>query len=852
MATWFSNPITWNPSMTLDTDPENRMKVSVAAGPINITALYDGMLVYRPSSASPDTGNLELVLMPDKWTEDMKKFFNPQHPQLAHSATLTELPPGRVVYLDLAKSVIKQSLHKLILDAFMVYVGDQTKVHRSLNFIPDVSPTQLLTLKAILLDLWRKTPIDQRQKKVDAEIDRVIDLVLNLSLGDPVMLGLPIQVNDVLCPIGDSRAAATVTFEIRNLYGEPLNPHFYLNSIGGSHANLTPTPPFQVKVPAPRFRATDRPLFIRIPKTGGAEFELAKHGDYKSPLVWTHEFDASTGRHTTKVDVRPGESATAPKIDANAQTRVNQIWDTDFAPINKHADIFGVPCELILSTIYNESHFTPSLPTDLHSVHTEPIEATAPFPTDYKDLMDQTKVAGSLLTKKTVDAYFGAVGGFALDPRGMAYAPRIKSVAATDLPKLKPPFPLVDTAKIGASENLRDISWKQLDEIIRLKPQLIATDPLTLPALGKTGTDYHYTLIAGDSNLGPNIAETYWKTVGGVKKDGTTEKINPLPATPFGPYPLPTNKDWQALVDPDDATKVISWGKLLAVLDLLKQKKVKNVPQPTYTLVPLGSVNDWSYSTLLARPELIRLLGVTAAEADDIMQRYFALMTKGIVYADEVGPGKVPGVRRDVTSPPTNEYLTLRELRAVSQIYPDRISIGVGQITFETASRFVLPWIKTHFGAAFFTDQINVDPPPDGFKERIPWMWDNFWENEELQIALIAAYHKQNATTFWESFKEKDGSGGNTYRCGDLMTRFDFPRVGSAYNAGYARKAFQPASENADSNWGLHTSGNYFVRMWSAVNFAVARFATFPPGDAKEAHVRLRPDIEVNAGMDPR
>jgi hypothetical protein len=839
--------------MKLVTDSENRMTVLRDTGPINITALYDGLVVYRPTSTSPEKGNLELVLMPDKWPDQMQKFFNPQYPQLAHSSGLTELPPGRVVYRDLAKNVVKQSLHKLILDKFMVYVGDQTKVHRTLNFIP--GPTSPKNLRVRLWEAWNSNPIDERQKKVDAEIDSALDQILSLSINDALLRGLPVQGQDVLCTIGDSASPSTVILEIRNLYGEPLNPHFYLSSIGGTHANLTPNPPFPNTVPPPRFRVPDRPLFIRIPKAGGVEFNLAKNGPYESPLLWSHQFDAATDSHTTTLQPRPGQSVEVPLLDGTVQQRVNKIWDTDFFHINKHAEIFQVPCELIVSTIYNESHHPNDQPTDLHSIRAELIEAVAPYPQDYEDLLSQTKVAGSLLTKKSIESYFGAAGGFATNAQGLAYKPREKSFDGLKLPKLKPTIPFNSAAPVGSSENLKEISWAQLAEIAQLKPQLIATDTIALPTLGKTSSGtYHYNLIT--TEVGSEVARIYWENVGGLKKV-STEEFKQLPPLTFVSYPLPTNRDWPALLDPADATKVVTWAQLLLVLDVLRRNHAQNVPQATYTLVPLGTVSNYPYSTLFARPELKKILpGITDAQADNIMQRYFALMTKDVEFLPEVGPSNEPGIRRQTKSseppPPPEEYLTLTELKALSQIYPDRISIGVGQITFETASRFVIPWLKTHFGNSFFTDQIGAEVPPDTFKDRIPWMWNNVWDNEELQIALIAAYHKQNATTFWQSFKEKDNAGGNTYRCGDLMTRFDFPRVGSAYNAGYARKAFQSLAANPDSVWGLHTYGKYFVPMWSAITYAVTRFLQIPPGDFKEARVRLRPDIETNAGMDPR
>ena len=857
MATWFSHPIAWDASMTLTTDSENAMKVTRDPGPIDITALYDGMVIYRTTSTSPEKANLEFVLMPDRWPDDIQKFFNPDYKKLAHFSRLTELPPGRVVYRDIPKDTIRKGLHKLILDKFTIYRGDHSKVHRVLTFVDrNRVPKSLTQLKDRLMDAWNSTPDDgERRKRVDAEIDQNLDVVFSLSVTDTLLHGLPVEGADLLCTVGDSTAPAEVTFEIRNLYGEPLNPHFYLKNIAGTSVDLTPVPPFPAgDLPAPRLKATDQPLFVRIPKMGGVEFDYAvkagRRDPYKSALIWTHSFDAGTGSHATTLEPRPGVTVDVPSLDTFQQARVNKIWNTDYFHINKHAEIFQVPCELILSTMCRESNPLADNSADLHSVHLENIEPTGKYPVDYENLLAQTTVVGSVLTKDTIDAYFGEVGEWATATKGLAFPPRHHTVAATSYPRVKPANPFQPSAAIGSTRLLMKITWAQLAEIVQVKPDLIAPVSMALPALGKTRPgQYHYDLVANAPGLGAEVARIYWTKAGGVRLNAGKEELSTASMS-VDDYPLPSNKNWTALSDPADPTKVVRWEQLLALLKLLSTNGVK-VPEATYILQPLKSLGDYSYSTLFARPQLMALLHISAGEADDVMARYFTLMTKGLEFVSNAGPAPgVEGVQNKET-PSEEQYLSLPELRALSQIYPNKISIGLGQILIETARRLVLTWVKTHYGSSFFKDVIGTDPPPDSVDARIPWLWDNLWDNEELQIALIAAYHKQNATTFWQTFTEPEDNGGNTYQCGDMMTRFDFPRVGGAYNGGYVRKAFTPASENPDSNWGLHTYDKYFVPVWSAITYAQTLFIN-SSGTPKEASVRLRPDLETDSGMDPR
>ncbi len=855
MATWFSKPITWKSTgMTLDSRPDNQLLVKSTPGPIELRALYDGFVVYR--SKSGDQGNLELVLMPDKWPDNIQKYFNPRYPALAVTSGITELPPGRVVYFDLPKSVIKQGLHKLIFDNFKIYVGDNTKIHLSLDFIPDI-PLSLVTLKSTLLKLWNSTPDPgERQRIVAAEIDRVLDQVLNRSLEDLMLFGLPVQGNDVLCSAGNATSPAEVTFEIRNLYGEPLNVHYYLNKIEKTPKELAPSPPFPAgDPPPPRFKPAGQFLPIRIPKLGGVEFNGMTIGlpVYESPIVWTHDYDPSTGSHSTSLELRPGANVEIPSLDRRIERRINTIWDTDHALINKHAEIFQVPCELILATIFKESMPLADDNADVHSIRLEEVKKSGAHPTDYEDLIAKSKTSGSSLTKDAIEACWKLAGLWATHEKGLAYEPRKHEVKPDKVTELKPELPVEPADKLGDSNLLKKITWRQLEEMVQLKPHLLAYETMQLPVLGKTKPGaYHYDLIASAANLGPDVARLYFENVGGVRLNSGKEQLLTLAPVEFPSYALPTNRNWPVFVDAADPTKFVKWEQLIALLKLLEANGVKNVPKAIYKLQPLLSTHDYSYSKLFAAPELVRILGITLAQAEKLLDRYFGLMTKDTVFAPLVGPDpKQPGVVRKSDPHPDTEYLTITELRAMSQIYPGRISIGVGQILIDTATRKVIPWVKKHFGAAFFTTTIGLpSAPPDTVDAMIPWLWTNLWENKELQIALIASYHKQNATIFWQPFEDNDD---NKYKVGEMMTRFDFPRVAAAYNAGIVRKPrLARDAMHPDVDWGLHTFGDYFAPTWSAITFAVTRFDSMTSTDPKWARVRLRPDLETNSGMDAR
>ncbi len=671
------------------------------------------------------------------------------------------------------------------------------------------------------------------------------------------MRALPVLGNDLLATLGDDKSPVLITFEIRNLYGEPLNPHFYLRKLEQNAGDLAPSPPFQLTDNSKDARLQDDPnkfLAIRIPKDGGAEFDLMPTSEddktpYESPLIWTHTFDSTTGSHSTALAARPGHAPSKiPSIDPKAQTGVNVIWDNDNVTINKYAELFSCPCELIVASIHKEARPGSDNKGDVHSIRFEKIDKTVEFALDYEDLKEEAKKDDSPLTDDAVNAYWRHAGGWSTDPDSPAYellkkdvAPAPKAEAAT--------FPIAPTDNIGAGALTSRITWAQIEAIEKLKPQLITRRDMLLPPLGKNGTKAgaktHYQLIVENTDLGTEAADValvYYKTVGGIGLVDGKEVPLKLAARTLNGYPLPfdKNKDWVALTD---GTKSIKWRQLLIVLNVLRSNGLTKAPQPAYVLHQLLTQKNFDFETRYIIPKLAELLGKTDPEAKVVFDNYskLAAATKGLLFTD-VGAPPVPGVKAE--SEPIPETVTLVETQAMSKIFPGRISIGVGQVLFDTAARKIITWVRQHFTNKFFTDMGLVAPPTDVVGQ-IPWLWDNLWNNRELQIAFLAAYHKQNATVFWQPLNSK----AVDYRVGERMTMFDFPRQGACYNAGSIRKA-EPG--NDDSDWGLVTFGAYQTKYWSAVDAAIKKFDTFPRTDPKWAKVRLRPDLETNSGMDAR
>ncbi len=152
MATWFSRPFDWDKDkdkdgrMTFAAGPDNSLTLTRKTGPIELRAFYDGLLVYRQKSTSPDAGSLELALFPDKWPTALQKHFNPDSAAKAVRSGFTELPPGRFVYQNIPRSKIEEKLHKIMLDSFLEWMRTHGEPHPSIEFI-EGTDNELRTLK---------------------------------------------------------------------------------------------------------------------------------------------------------------------------------------------------------------------------------------------------------------------------------------------------------------------------------------------------------------------------------------------------------------------------------------------------------------------------------------------------------------------------------------------------------------------------------------------------------------------------------------------------------------------------------------------------------------------------------
>jgi len=852
----FSKPIDWKTELDKDTTLKpvtgNGLEITRPAGPLGLTAFYDGFVVYRPGT-SPDTGNLEFVLFPDKWPGEMKEFFNPSHPRVAFNSGITELPPGRVVYRDIAKSVIERDLTTLIHAKFDEWLPTEKNPHPALGFIPDVGQS-FYPLKYILKDAWNAgSDPDDKKARVDAAIKAALVFVFDKSSQDTLYQGMPLKAGELIANIGDKDSPAVVTLEIRDLYGEPINPRFYLKKLQPIATDqLAPVPPFTAdEQPLARTKEpTDQFLPIRIPKHGGAEFKLIKNGSdsYESPLIWDYQYDPAKGTFSTTVSARPGHTVTPPNMIPGVENRINPIWDQDNAHINTYAEFFSCPCELILATIYKEGSVYNTNKGDTHSLRFEPIPKSleGEYANEYEDLV---KLAPAV-TKTAVDGFWELAGGWRTKPNDFTYggvedrpAPKAASVDALAL--------FEPTDAVGNSPSRKKISWGEFEAIWTAKSDLITRSDMVLPPLGKkTNRDgsvtYHYKLIADDASLGSNVANVYLAVVGGEKSAADPPSTRPQFKLTDYKLPLKKNKDQRMFPEAVDPTHIMTWEKLLGVLAKMNANGGTNVPKATWLLRPLKKLDKVDLHASFTYPKLRQFLSLPSdAAAKLVVDRYIKLMGIDLRYTSNLGSpvdGK-DGVRAAI-NPQNADYLTIWEAHGMSTIYPDKISIGVGQLLIETGIRRVIPFVKKNYGNKLFTD-IPVDVPIGGFPALIDWLWAKLWDNRELQISFISAYHKQNATIYWEP----ERFNKNDYKIGELMTKFDFPRVAAAYNSGHIQKAF---SGDKDKDWGMHTFDEYMVPYWSAVVAAVKYFDTFTPPNPKLARVRLRPDLETDSGMDVR
>ena len=839
MATWFSDPVEWQAGMTLRAQPDSSMYVLAPLGPVVLKALFDGFVVFRKTSAdgAPVVGNLELVLTPGNWSEAMQKFFNPSHPnEKGIKSKFSELPPGRVVYRSIARADIQPKLHELLFTKFNDWRVDNSKTHKVLYYIIDAAESTSL-LKDVLLAEWNKgvTPTDSK-RRVDEKIEETLDKIFDTGFLNPLGDSLPVEGADTLASIGTAALPVELIFEIRNLYGEPINPHFYLRKLEQMSGQLTPRPPFKLDDnQTPRMKAgSDQSLPIRLPRQSGTVFTLLEGANgrtpYQSQLIWNYKLDPADPNYPAKVEARPGQSPTVPQPDPGIQPAINTIWDNDHLAINKCAEFFSCPCELILATIKKEA--APGALT--HSIRFEKIPETADYATDHEALR-----AARTLTRSCLEAYWKIAGGCFTDLGKSFYEAANKEIKTENLPKLELTDLVVPTAKIGTDNEMRKlISWAQIQKIETVKASLIKRTDMVLPALGKNRSDVnHYELIK--AQVSEDAAKKYFAKVGGIGAAGES----PKPATPFtlSDYPLPLTTKGDALVM--DST--MKWSDLLAVLKVLRANDASNVPKATYTLQPLGKEADADIHDKFTVGQLLKHLKITdRTVARAVVDRYIDLMEKSLQYVENAAKPDDSLIRdkNDATV-----FLTLKQTKAMSRVYPHRISIGVGQILLDTGVRKVIDFVKTHYPTSIFTE-LGATVPTDKINERITWLWTELWEKRDLQIAFIAAYHKQNATVHWQSINAEN-SKKMIYRIGERMTMFDFPKSGACYNAGSIRKA---DDGDPDTPWGLETFGAYQGEFYSAVVAAAKRFNNFSSPDPKWAKVRLRPDLETDSGMDAR
>lgn len=842
MATWFSDPVEWQANMTLRAQPDSSMYVLAPVGPVVLKALFDGFVVFRKTSAegAPVVGNLELVLTPGNWSEDMHNFFNPTPNDKGIKSKFSELPPGRVVYRSVARGDIQPRLHELLFTKFSDWRVDNSKKHKVLYYIIDSEASTAL-LKDVLLAEWNKgvTPTDAK-RRVDEKIEETLNKIFDTGFLNPLGDSLPIEGADTLASIGTAALPVELIFEIRNLYGEPINPHFYLRKLEQAIGQLTPRPPFKLDDnQAPRLKAgSDQPLPIRLPRQSGTVFTLLEGAGgktpYQSDLIWTYKLDPVDPNYPAKVEARPGQSPTVPQPDPGIQTDINNMWDNDHLAINKYAEFFSCPCELILATIKREAAPGADGLGDKHSIRFEKIPEKADYATDHEAL----RKAGTL-TKSCLEAYWKLAGGCFTDVGKSFYEAVDKDIDTTKLPKLELTDLINPTQKIGTDNDFKKlISWAQIQKIEAVKVSLIKRTDMMLPALGKNRKDEnHYDLIK--AQVSDDAAKKYFAKVGGIGATGES----PKPETPFklSDYPLPLTTKADVLVM--DST--MKWSEVLAVLKVLRANDASDVPKATYTLQPLGKEADADIHDKFTVGQLLKHLKITdRTAARTVVDTYIDLMEKSLQYVENTTKPD-DSIIRDRNN--TAVSLTLKETKAMSRVYPHRISIGVGQILLDTGVRKVIDFVKTHYPTSIFTE-LGASIPTDKISEKITWLWTELWDKRDLQIAFIAAYHKQNATVHWQSINAEN-SKKMIYRIGERMTMFDFPKSGACYNAGSVRK---PDKVDTDSTWGLETFGDYQGVFYSAVVAAAKRFNNFSTPDPKWAKVRLQPDLETDSGMDAR
>lgn len=841
---WFA-PINWQQGgLQVAVNADNRMTVT-GTGNVEARAMNDGLLVYSPATGTLGVGNVELALFPDKWSDTIKQMFgNSSWSNMKTWTTWTESPPGRVVYFNVSQSIVKAALHDLIMTSFTTYLASNT-IARCLYYTPKI-PGKLSAMMLLQLSLaWKNGT------SLDDVINPALDIWLASSATDTLQ-GLPVAATNSLFTLNNT----SLDVEIRNFYGEPLHPQYYLRRLGQKPTDLAPTPPFPTNDVPPRSEAST-PTLIRIPKNGSVEF-----GTYQSNRIWSYSnYNPANQSFTINVKIRSSGAAVPMPDDPggrNLQQEATSTWNAFYTAINTFAAIFRVPCELIVATIIVESRKDPTTSVPLkHSIHLEPL-SSGPYPQDYLDLVyyiETTPNYNGSLDRAAINAFWKAVGGWGVKG-GAGHSPPVENKQTVKQVALSYPHaptdPVLRYVKNKAGSSIQ-INWTQLAEIVTVKTEQVTGDEIIMPALSKKkdGTRYYDLLKNGTSEV---VANMYWQGAGGVRVDPSGNEdgraATNLKLTP--PVPYDPNANITDMVDPDTLQRVLTWGELLQVLAVLAQSGLAKVPIVTYSLKTLASAANngtYNYQQILLSEQLPARIG--GGDATDIVNRYIDLGGKDVVFVEAadggVGPNNEAGVEAFANPQPQTQYLTLGELKAISHILPARISIGIGQALFDTIMRKIVPWIENCYGSDFFSKNFLIPDPPalTAADDFIDWMWDNVWSRTDIQTALIAGYLKALSLFEWQAHR----AGKVAYRVGDVLTRFDFPRVGAAYNHGIVA---MPPTTNDDADWGLWTAGGYFRVMWPALSKTVDLFSAIPAADPTQPLVRLRPDLEDKTGMDPR
>ena len=850
----FHSPIEWLPAdqMKVELKPDNSVAVELLAADrsLNATAFMDGTLVWRPSGAGPDIGNLELVLSPGKWARSLAGTFS--------AKAWRELPPGRVLYLGLPWETVKGALDKLIKQLWTSQAGAGCQgigAYSPLGFIPVAGG------KAD--DRLCKRLAAPGPGVQDAVVDGALDAWRQFKADKP-QFGIPIRAGTTITLSPAAGTALQFNLEIRNLYGEPLNPFYYLNL-------LTPNEVPQAVLSAgrrdePRYKTAGQAIKARALKTGGAQYRLMNQKletqtggtPYRSRLVW--EYAPAGTAFAAQAKARPEFNNVVPAALKDQTIEITASWNYLKDPINTYGELFNVPAELMLALIHVESRKQAGKP-DLHSFRFEPVQTA--YPADHvalrKALADSP---GSYhYTEKALLAFAKLAGGGVArsnsnDVRDTLWRPKDKQR------EFALPGDANLQAKLGPKGPRSEITWEMLGEIASIKPDLIAGLPLKLPPLGTTTRkkvqSYHYDLLL-QAGISEALLQAYWRAAGGSRKKAGTS--NSAETSPAGADPgktlqptLPFLPDAVVLTGDGVHPAGVTWKQLQTILEALRANGVK-APKITFRLNSFR-VTEVDKATKIK--EAVQARYGALPNLDDLVKRYISVQEKLMEWVASSAQVNEPHLR-DVKH--AENYLTIAETKQLSKLYEHRMSLGIEQTLFSTA-RDVIAWLRDHYGEDFFTQtaQASADPPPDPDRTKandamIDWIWQEVWDKEALQVVLLAGYIKQEAITDWRA-----AGGKRHYAVGERMTMYDLARVAAAYNAGHVKAPSEdkppPSGQKNNpenkTDWGFTYYGNYVGsgepgagHGFGALNAAFTMLST----PAAQPSVRLYPDLEPGWGM---